>query len=47
MGEILEASVNETSTKTIQENELRPVAQPKIEITKFEEGSDLEYNNGC
>jgi trigger factor len=44
MGEILEASVNEGSAKAITENDLRPVAQPKIEITKFEEGSDLEFS---
>ncbi|WP_417797826.1 trigger factor [Terasakiella pusilla] len=43
MGEVLEGAVNESSSKTIADNELRPVAQPKIEITKFEEGADLEY----
>jgi len=44
MGEILEASVNEGSAKAISENDLRPVAQPKIEITKFEDGADLEFS---
>jgi len=44
MGEILESSVNEGSSKAIADNDLRPVAQPKIEITKFEEGSDLEFS---
>jgi len=43
MGEVLEGSVNEASSKTIEENKLRPAAQPKIEITKFEEGADLEF----
>jgi len=43
MGEVLERTVNETSQKAIQERDLRPALQPKIEITKFEDGSDLEY----
>ncbi len=43
MGEVLEGAVNEASAKTLEENELRPAAQPKIEITKFEEGADLEF----
>ncbi|WP_135078050.1 trigger factor [Terasakiella sp. SH-1] len=43
MGEVLEGAVNEASSKTIEDNELRPAAQPKIEITKFEEGTDLEF----
>ena len=44
MGEILEATVGESSQKTIMDNDLRPVAQPKIEIDKFDEGEDLEYS---
>ncbi len=43
MGEILEETVNETSQKALNDNELRPAQQPKIEITKFDEGSDLEF----
>lgn len=43
MGEVLEQAVNETSTQTLEEKELTPALQPRIEITKFEEGSDLEY----
>jgi len=46
MGEILEAVINETSQKVVEEREFRPAMQPKIEITKFEEGSDLEYSLG-
>jgi len=42
-GEILEQTVNETSNKTINDRELRPASQPKIEITTFDEGGDLEY----
>ena len=43
MGEVLEQTVNEMSQKALDENELRPAQQPKIEITKFDEGSDLEF----
>lgn len=43
MGEILEKTVNESSQKALSDKDLRPVAQPKIEIDKFDEGSDLEY----
>ncbi|MBL4908077.1 MAG: trigger factor [Sneathiella sp.] len=43
MGEILEETVNETSQKALNDNDLRPAQQPKIEITKFDEGSDLEF----
>ncbi|MFT6558535.1 trigger factor [Sneathiella sp.] len=43
MGEILEETVNETSQKALTDNELRPAQQPKIEITKFDEGEDLEF----
>jgi trigger factor len=44
MGEVLEMTVNESSQKTLVEKKLRPVAQPKIEIDKFDEGGDLEYS---
>ncbi|PHQ70677.1 MAG: trigger factor [Sneathiella sp.] len=43
MGEVLEQTVNETSQKALEDNDLRPAQQPKIEITKFDEGSDLEF----
>jgi len=43
MGETLEKSVQESSTKVMADNDLRPAMQPKIEITSFEEGKDLEY----
>jgi len=46
MGEVLENVINETSQKVVEENEFRPALQPKIEITKFEEGSDLEFSLG-
>ena len=43
MGEVLEETVNESTSKVLEDKELRPAMQPKIEITKFEDGSDLEY----
>jgi len=43
MGEVLDEVVRETSAQLIKERELRPALQPKIEIKKFEEGSDLTY----
>ena len=43
MGEVLEGLVNETSSQTLSERGLRPALSPKIEITQFDDGSDLEY----
>lgn len=43
MGEVLEQAVSESSRQAIEDNTLRPAMQPNIEITKFEEGKDLEY----
>jgi len=43
MGEVLEGTVNEVSQTVLNDNDLRPAQQPKIEITKFDEGEDLEF----
>jgi len=43
LGEVLESAVSETSQKTLEDNGLRPAVQPKIEVTSFDEGTDLEY----
>jgi trigger factor len=43
MGEVLEKTVNESSQKTMTERGLRPALEPRIEITGFDEGKDLEY----
>jgi trigger factor len=43
MGEVVEQAVNDAASKTIEENSLRPAAQPQVEDVKFEEGTDLEY----
>ncbi len=43
LGEVLESAVSESSQKTLEDNGLRPAVQPKIEVTSFDEGTDLEY----
>ena len=42
-GEVLEETVKESSAAVISERGLRPAAQPKIEITSFDDGGNLEY----
>jgi len=43
LGEVLERSIQKSSQKAIEERELRPALQPKIEITDYSDGKDLEY----
>ena len=43
MGEILEAAVNETSAKALQDKKIKPAMQPKIEVKSFDDGEDLVY----
>ena len=43
MGEILEQAVDEGSRKAIEDNQLRPALRPKVEVTSFDEGQDLEF----
>ena len=43
MGEVLERAVNQGSQQAIAEHELRPALRPKIEVTSFDEGADLEF----
>jgi trigger factor len=43
MGEVLEQAVNQGSQQAISEHELRPALRPKIEVTSFDEGADLEF----
>ena len=43
LGEILEKTVEESSLQVLTTNNLRPALKPKIEITSFDEGTDLEY----
>ena len=44
MGEVLEAAVQDSVDKTLAERSLRPAMQPKVEITAFPEGGDLEFS---
>ncbi|RAU21405.1 trigger factor [Paramagnetospirillum kuznetsovii] len=44
MGEILEGAVNEGTGKALTDNALRPAMQPKVEITTYAEGGDLEFS---
>lgn len=43
MAEVLESAVRDSSAKVLEERGLRPAGQPKIEITAFDDGKDLEY----
>ncbi len=43
MGEVLEAAVNDGAKKAVDDNNLRPALQPKIEVLKFDPGQDLEF----
>lgn len=42
-GEVVEGVVNEGSHKVVTDKGLRPALSPKIEITSFAEGGDLEF----
>lgn len=44
MGEVLEQAVNEGSQNAIAQHELRPALRPKIEVTSFDDGADLEFS---
>jgi trigger factor len=44
MGEVLELAVNETSTKILNDKNLKPALQPKIEVRSFDEGKDLVFS---
>ena len=41
--EVVEDALREGSQEAIAQHELRPALEPKIEVTRFEHGSDLEY----
>ncbi len=43
LGEIVEQSVQAGSEKALTDNELKPALRPKIEVTSFDEGKDLEF----
>lgn len=43
LGEVLELAVQESADAAMAERSLKPALQPKIEVTSFDEGKDLEY----
>jgi len=43
MGEILEQAVNDSAAQAMAEQGIQPVMPPKIEVTSFDDGTDLEY----
>lgn len=43
MGEVLDDVVQAGAESAISENQLRPAAQPKVAITSYAEGADLEF----
>jgi len=43
MGEVLDKLLQDSTAKVVADNQLRPAMQPKVEVTKFEAGGDLEY----
>ena len=42
-GEVLERTIQQSWQKALEEREIRPASEPKIEIVTFEDGKDLEY----
>jgi trigger factor len=43
MGEVLEEAVDEGAKQAVQDRQLRPALRPKVEVTSFDEGKDLEF----
>ncbi len=43
LGEVVDRAVNDSADQALSERGVRPALQPRIEITSYEEGSDLEY----
>jgi trigger factor len=43
-GEILENTLRDSTQELLAERGLRPASQPRVEVTSYEEGSDLEYD---
>ena len=42
-GEVLDKILKDTTTKALEENNIKPAGQPKIDLKSFGEGKDLEY----
>ncbi|MBL8700455.1 MAG: trigger factor [Alphaproteobacteria bacterium] len=44
MGEVLERTVSSSSQQALEDRGLKPAMQPRVEVTAFAEGADLEFN---
>ena len=42
MGQVIQSSIDEATKKAIQDENLKPVTKPSIEIDKYDEGADLK-----
>ncbi|MDA7577215.1 trigger factor [Candidatus Pelagibacter sp.] len=42
-GEVLDKVLKETSTKALEENEIKPAGQPKLDLKTYGEDKELEY----
>ena len=42
-GEVLDKVLKDTSTKALDENKIKPIGQPKIDLKTYGEDKDLEY----
>ena len=42
-GEVLDKVLKDTSTKALEDNKIKPVGQPKIDLKTYGEDKDLEY----
>ncbi len=42
-GEVLDDALTQTSAQALAEKDLRPAIRPTIQVTKFDDGDDLEY----
>ena len=43
MGEVVEKTVQDSSTRLLKEQGVHPALEPKIEVVSFSDGADLEY----
>ena len=43
LGDVIQNTVVETSSQAITERDITPATQPKIDVTSFDDGKDLEY----
>lgn len=44
LGEVVEQEVSKASVETLKKEDIKPAMQPKINITSFDDGKDLEFD---